>query len=236
MSSKSDDYAKEKKSIVFLHGFGCSGKTFEGQLKYFSKYFNVYAPDLKGFGKNVEMPYPYCLDDYVNELKDWLDKNGIVKPHVVAHSFGGRIAIKCTACNEGIFDKIVLTGSAGLKPKRSFRYRLKKAKFNILKKFVKREKLKKYYSKDYIGLSPIMKKSFQLITGEYLDGYLDKIKNEVFIINGEKDKETPPYTAKKLNKKIKRSGLYFIKDAGHFCFLERQDVFNLSVKEFLLGD
>lgn len=236
MSSISNDYAKDKKPLVFLHGFGCSGKTFESQVKYFNKYFTVYAPDLKGFGTNKDMPYPYALDDYVNDLKAWLNEKGIVKPHVIAHSFGGRIAIKCSALNQDIFDKIVLTGSAGLKPKRSFYYYYKKTKFNILKKFVKREKLKKYYSKDYISLSPVMKESFKLITREYLDGYLNKIKNEVFIINGEEDSETPPYTAKKLNRNIKNSGLYFIKGTGHFCFLERQDVFNASVKEFLLGE
>ena len=229
-------FTKEKnKNILFLHGYLSSGKSFFKQLDFFSKDFNVFAPDLKGFGDNTDMPYPYSLNDYVNEVEEFKYKMGIICPHVIAHSFGGRIVIKSASENKNSFDKIVLTGSAGVKPKNSIIKQIKKTTFNILKKFIKKEKLKGFYSKDYLSLSPIMQQSFIKIVNEHLDEKLSFIKNETLIINGEKDKETPLYMAKTLNKNIKNSKLVTLKGAGHFAFLDCPHKFNLEVKEFLLS-
>ena len=135
---------KDKKPLVFLHGFGCNSQTFAYQTKFFSKWYKVYSPDLKVFGKNKDMPYPYSLNDYIRELKEYFNENGIVKPHIIAHSFGGRIALKLAKENGELIDKIVLTGTAGLKPKRTFKYRINKLKFNFLKLFISKDKLKKH--------------------------------------------------------------------------------------------
>ena len=218
-----------------MHGYLSSGKSFFKQLDFFSKDFNVFAPDLKGFGDNLDMPYPFSLDDYIEEVKEYVYKMGISRPHVVAHSFGGRIVIKSASEDNNLFDKIVLTGAAGIKPKFSLKKHLKKSAFNLLKKFVKKERLQGFYSKEYLSLSPIMKKSFIKIVNEHLNDKLINIKNSTLIINGDKDNQTPLYTAKILNKNIQNSKLIILKNAGHFAFLDCPYKFNLEVKEFLLS-
>lgn len=204
-------------------------------MPFFKRYFNVYCFDLKGFGKNSGMEYPYSLDDYIEEVKKFVSDNGIKKPSVIAHSFGGRIAIKLAAQNPDFFDKIVLTGAAGLKPKTTVKKSVKKALFRIVKPFLGNRKPKFFYSSDYLRCDEVMKESFRLIINEHLDSYLDKIKNPVMIIYGEKDKETPVYMAKRLRKNIKGSELTIIKDAGHFCFIDKPLKFNTEVREFLLS-
>ena len=211
-----------------------NSNSFILQKEYFKQGFDTYFLDLKGFGENREMPYTYSLDDYVKEVLDFINKNNLKKVNVIAHSFGGRIAIKLASIYPSVFNKIVLTGSAGLKPKTSLKKIIKKLVFKVLKLFVKKEKLIKFYSSDYALLSPIMKKSFIKIVNEHLDKNAENIKNETLIINGELDSETPPYMAKRLHKKIKNSKLYFIKGAGHFAFIDRPFEFNREVKEFLL--
>jgi len=195
----------------------------------------VYAPDLKGFGTNTGMEYPYSLDDYIEQVNDFKYKHGIVKPHVIAHSFGGRIALKATANDNAFCDKLVLTGCAGLKPKTTIKKRVKNATFNLLKKFINKDKLLRFYSKDYLALDKVMKESFIKIVNEHLDGYLDKIKNQTLIIFGDRDKETPLYMARALNKGIENSTLIVFKGAGHFCFIDKPINFNMEVKEFLLS-
>ena len=212
-----------------------SGNTFYHQLKYFSREFDVFAPDLKGFGENLEMPYPYSLDDYVKEVKEYCYKNGLNSPYVVAHSFGARIVLKGVYTKELSFDKIVITGGAGLTPKVTLKKRLKKTAFSVLKKFIKKEKLKSFYSSDYNSLSPIMKQSFINIVNERLDYTLPYIKTKTLLIFGEKDKETPLYMAKKFEKGLQNSTLITFKDAGHFCFLDKPQTFNTEVKEFFLS-
>ncbi len=226
---------KEDRQILFLHGYLSSGKSFYNQLSYFSRDFEVFAPDLKGFGGNLDMPYPYSLNDYVDEVAEYIYKEGIKKPHVVAHSFGGRITIKGVATKTLDFNKIVLTGSAGLKPKNTLRKRVNKMCFNIAKRFVKKEKLTRFYSSDYLALNNVMKQSFVKIVNEHLDEYLKDIKNQTLIINGDLDKETPLYMAKKLNDNILNSTLLVFKGCSHFCFLDKPNKFNMEVKEFILS-
>ncbi len=218
-----------------MHGYLADRRSFYYQLNYFSRDFEVFAPDLKGFGENKSMDYPYALDDYISEVEEFKYKNSIVKPHIIAHSFGGRIAIKATATNCEFCNKLVLTGAAGLKPKSTPKKIINKALFNILKKFIEKEKLTRFYSKDYLALNSVMKESFKKIISEHLDGYLDKIKNKTLIIFGENDKETPLYMARALNKGIVDSRLITVKDAGHFCFIDKPNKFNLEVREFLLS-
>lgn len=226
---------KENRQILFLHGYLSSGKSFYNQLSYFSRDFETFAPDLKGFGENADMTFPYSLDDYIDSVNEYIYKHGLKKPNVVAHSFGGRITIKGVATKKLEFDKIVLTGSAGLKPKLTLKKRLKKTCFNIAKKFVKKEKLKSFYSSDYLSLNDVMKQSFVKIVNENLDEYLQYIENQTLIINGEKDAETPLYMAKKLHENIKNSRLLVFKDCSHFCFLDKPNKFNMEVKEFILS-
>lgn len=196
----------------------------------------MYAPDLTGFGDNTDMPYPYSLDDYVREVEDYIKEKGLKKPHVIAHSFGGRIALKLAYKNKNAFDKIVLTGSAGLKPKRKLGYLIRKFAFKFLSLFVKKEKLKKFYSKDYLSLNEVMKKSFIKIVNEHLDYTLSSIENKTLIIYGRNDAETPIYMAEKLKKGLKNSKKIIIDNAGHFCFIDMPFKFNREVREFLLSD
>lgn len=221
--------------MVFLHGYLSSSKSFGYQLNFFSKDFEVYAPDFKGFGQNLGMEKPYSLDDYVKEFKEFLDKNNIGCPHVIAHSFGGRVALKALAEDSQLVDKLVLTGSAGLKPKLTVKKAVRRVAFKVLKRFVKKEKLSRFYSKDYLMLDEVMKQSFIKIVNEHLDYTLPLIKNKTLIVFGKNDRETPLYMAKKLNKGIVDSKLIIIENAGHFCFVDKPYKFNTEVREFLLS-
>ncbi len=209
-------------------------RSFYKQLGYFSNDFEVFAYDFKGFGENKGMEYPYALDDYINDLKEYFYKNNIICPSVIAHSFGGRVVIKSASQNARLYNKIVLTGSAGLKPRFSLKKAIKKATFKLLKPFIKKEKLKRFYSSDYLALPRVMQKSFIKIVNEHLDSYTKSIKNKTLIINGSLDRQTPVYMAKRLNKNISNSKLIILKGAGHFAFIDKPFAFNKEVKEFLL--
>lgn len=180
------------------------------------------------------MSYPYSLSDYVDEVREYMDKNRIKSPHVVAHSFGARIAVKAAANDPLLFDKLVLTGAAGLKPRKSLYKRIKSVEFSLLKRFVGKEKLQRFYSADYLALDDVMRASFIKIVGETLDGVLPRVKNRTLIVFGDKDRETPIYMAKRYKRGIENSRLVVIRDAGHFAFIDKPYAFNMEVREFLL--
>ncbi len=189
--------------------------------------------DMTGFGKSKEMNKPYSLDDYADEIKGVIDELKVDKIDVVAHSFGARVLVRLLQTDKRI-DKIVLTGAAGLKPRRSIKYLIKKLLFIILSRFLIRERLQNFYSSDYRRLSPIMKESFKLIVGENLDDEYKRIKNKALLIFGKRDKETPLYMAKRMKRYLKGSKLIVLDKEGHFCFSENPSAFNRAVFSFLL--
>ena len=228
-------FTEEERKILFLHGYLSEGRSFYKQLKFFDRDFETFAPDLKGFGNNLGMEFPYSLDDYIEEVKEYCYKKGVCRPHVIAHSFGARIAVKAAATGRMQFNRLVLTGAAGLKPNRTFNKTVKKACFLVLKKFIDKSKLTAFYSKDYLKLDAVMKESFVKIVNEHLDGYLDKVSNKTLLVFGDGDKETPLYMARRFSQGIKDSRLIVIKGAGHFAFIDKPNKFNVEVKEFLLS-
>ncbi len=220
------------KVLLLLHGYLSKKEYFQKQIDYFSKWFKVVAIDFLGFnGQKID--YPFSLDDYKNSINRLIDELNVEKLDIIAHSFGSRVVLKMLPENKKI-DKIVLTGAAGLKPKKSLKVRFKILKYKVLKRFVKKEKLKNFGSSDYLALDSVMKQSFVKIVNEHLDYRLKLIDNKVLLVFGNNDTETPLYMAKRLKKGLKNSSLYVIDNASHFCFLEKHEEFNIIVKEFLL--
>ena len=215
-----------------LHGYLSSKESFIHQIRFFSRFRRVVAIDMQGFGKSEELPYPYSVDDYADEVASVLDRLGEKKVDVLAHSFGARVAVKLAERDNRI-DKIIFTGAAGLKPKRGVKYLLRRASFLFLKLFIKREKLKFLYSEDYRNLSEVKKQSFKKIVGEHLDGYYKKLNNDCLIVFGSRDKQTPLSYAKRMKKLIKNSRLVVLNGLGHFCFSEDPEGFNGVVFGFL---
>lgn len=227
----------EGENLVFMHGYLACKETFNYQIEYLSKFFKVTAFDFRGMGQSEALESAFCVDDYADETERLMHSLGIERAHFIAHSFGGRVALKLAARQKGLIDKLILTGCAGLKPKFCLKKFLRIRLYKILKRFIRREKLdKKFGSSDYRQLSPIMKQSFIKIVNEDLKPCLNKINAQTLLIFGENDTETPLYMARRLSKGIAGSGLVVLNGAGHFSFIDKSYDFNIISKEFLTGN
>lgn len=220
------------KDILLLHGFLSSKETFVHQISFLSNFYKVTAIDILGFGKSDKISYPYSVDDYVDLVVEVMDKIKINKSSVIAHSFGGRIAVKLASKTDRV-DKLLLTGCAGVRLKKSLKVYFKIYSYKLLKKFISREKLlKKFASSDYQNLNEIERQSFKLVESEDLRECMRKIQAETLILSGEKDKATPPKSQRIINNCIFGSELILMKNAGHFAFIDKPYEFNLIAKEF----
>ncbi|MBP5193186.1 MAG: alpha/beta hydrolase [Clostridia bacterium] len=223
------------KPILFLHGYLSNKESFYYQTEYLSAFARTIAVDLPGFGKTPEPPFGYSLGDYVDFVRGVIENRCGGRTDIIAHSFGGRIALKLAALYPDAVSRMLLTGSAGMKPRRTLRFYAKKGTYRILKKFFPcREKAlrEKFSSPDYLALSPVMRESFVKIISEHLEKYLPQIKAPTLLVFGENDRETPLYMARRLNRNIAGSGLVIMKDCGHFCFSQNPAVFNAIAFEF----
>ena len=221
----------EGKDLVFLHGYLSSKESFYPQINYFSRHFRVTAPDLPGFGGSELIPAAWSVGEYADWLEGFLKERGIAFPHVIAHSFGGRVAIKCLA--RGLIDRAVLTGCAGIVKRRTLSYHLKVKSYRLVKKFAPRFAEAKFGSAEYRSLSPLMRESYKKIVNEDLREEAKRIARPVLYLNGERDRETPLSSVKILHECTAGSRLAVLKGCGHFAHLDEPLLFNLAAEEFL---
>ena len=214
-----------------LHGYLSSKEAFSAQIAYYSRFFRVTAIDFLGFGQSGMLERAFSVGDYAEWLKAVMIALGVLKPHVIAHSFGCRVAVK-VACNAPeTFDKIVLTGPAGIILKRGLSYRLKVGTYRFVKRFAPKFAERKFGSKEYRALSPIMKESYKKIVNEDLRECAKRVQTPVLILEGEEDKTTPLREAKAYAEAFPHCDLRTI-SGGHFAFAEYPALFNLMVEEF----
>lgn len=190
--------------------------------------------DFPGFGKCGELREPYSVGDYADWLYGVMQELDLRKPHVIAHSFGCRVAVKLASRDNDLFDKILLTGPAGVILKRGFTYRARVWAYRRVKRIFPRWAEKKFGSAEYRGLSPVMKESYKKIVNEDLRDCARLVKNRVLIVEGRADTTTPMAEAKAYLACFARGKLCEI-EGGHFAFAEHPLAFNLIAEEFLYG-
>lgn len=237
----------EGEAYLLLHGWGANMELYKGITDNISKYAKIYAIDLPGFGKSEEPKEGWNVDQFVDLIIEFIEKIKIKKVNLIGHSFGGRIIIKLLNRSELKFEtgKVILIGSAGIKHKLSLKKKIKVRMYKLGKKVLslklvqkifpnKLEELKqKSGSPDYRNASPIMKQCLVKCINEDLTNLLSNIKNEVLLIWGENDTETPLQDAKIMNKLIKNSGLVEIKYGTHYVFLEQTQYVNRIIDAYI---
>jgi pimeloyl-ACP methyl ester carboxylesterase len=78
--------------LVFLHGWGDSGATFQFVVDAMAGRWHVVAPDWRGFGRTYCRATGYWFPDYLADLDDLLSKYSPSAPvRIVGHSMGGNI-------------------------------------------------------------------------------------------------------------------------------------------------
>ncbi|WP_163539312.1 alpha/beta hydrolase [Gracilibacillus sp. YIM 98692] len=235
------------RSVILLHGWGTSLDLFEDLQKSLSKHFQVYALDFPGFGQSDEPKEAWDVEKYTVMLENFIDKLSIHEPILIGHSFGGRVSIKYAARHQHVH-KIILIGSAGVKPKRKLEYYVKVYTFKTLKHILslpllrayKEDMLNKYRGKagssDYQSASRVMQQTLSKVVNEDLQHHMPDIQAPTLLLWGRNDTATPVGDAKIMEKLIPNAGLAVLENAGHYVFLEKKGQVAMIVDKFLEED
>ena len=92
--------AETKPVMVFLHGWGGSGRYWQSTAEALSDQFDCLIYDLRGFGRSNQLgdtpisydDQRYELTEYAQDLADLLDALNLDKIYLNAHSMGASIA------------------------------------------------------------------------------------------------------------------------------------------------
>lgn len=212
--------------LVLLHGNGEDHSYFTHQLEPFSRHYRVIAPDTRGHGETPRGEAPFTLDQFAEDLKEFLDDLGIAKCHLLGYSDGGNIALLFALKYPHYIEKLVLNGAnlepAGLK----WSVRLAdKAKWTWLKA-LKAADAKKEADFEMVDL---------MVTQPHIDCLtLRSLRMPTLVVAGEKDMIPESHT-RAIAAPIPNAKLVIL-PGDHFLARKNPEKFNSLVLEFLAKD
>lgn len=237
----------EGELVVLLHGWGSNISLFTSMIELLSKKYRVVAMDLPGFGSSDEPKTPWAVSDYTDFVIEFLKDYDASEVTFLGHSFGGRVIIKMFEKQNLPFKikKLVLTGSAGVKPKKSTKQKIKQRIYKITKGVYQSKLVTKLFpdalenlrkrngSADYNAASPTMRQILVKVVNEDLTHLFEKVTPPTLLVWGKNDTATPLGDGQLMEKLMPEAALVVLENSGHYAFLDEMFAFNKILASFM---
>jgi pimeloyl-ACP methyl ester carboxylesterase len=236
------DLAKERETILFIHGAGGSQLSWGLQKGFFEREFNPVLIDLPGHGESGGNGGEN-IRKYADHVYSFLKTLGLQQSFLVGHSMGGAIVQTLAVSRPEMIRGIVLAGTGA-------RLKVIPAVLNGIKndfeetvRNIVRFAFSRKAPQEMIdaGIERLMKCQPEVLYGDFLAcDRFDLIKDvgrihlPTLILCGEEDEMTPVKYSEFLHQQIQSSELEVLPNAGHMVMMESPEAFNRKVREFVL--
>ena len=105
-----------KEPFILLHGNGEDGSYFKNQIDYFSDRYRVIALDTRGHGKSPRGTKPFTIEQFSNDLYEFMNSLDISQAVILGFSDGANIAMKFAMKYPNKVKALILNGG-NLNPK-----------------------------------------------------------------------------------------------------------------------
>jgi pimeloyl-ACP methyl ester carboxylesterase len=111
-----------KRPLVLLHGLGLAGDSWQAVREKFRPGFDVYAVDLRGFGRSSKpSDSSYSIEDQALRIVAFLESRSLRDAVLVGHSYGGAVALMTVLLlherhEDGLVGRLVLIDAAAYVP------------------------------------------------------------------------------------------------------------------------
>src|SRR6476646_7085619 len=205
--------------LIFLHGNGGSIRSSRAKIEYFKKYFKVIAIDSRGHGKSIDTTTKQLT--YVqmaNDIKVLLDSLNIDSAFVQGQSDGGVLGLLLAINFPGKISKLATYGAKMFPGKKAIFDEIDNLVLDTLKT-TKNFNKKRLYS--LMAYQP-----------DITEKDLQKIKCPVLIMSGDRDAIRLEHSIKIFNN-IPNSNLFVMPGATHYGTVEKPELFDLVLLDFL---
>ncbi|NLD51709.1 MAG: alpha/beta hydrolase [Clostridiales bacterium] len=250
-----EQYGNGEEQVLLLHGWG-KAVTLERHLAPIARLLQgdcrVTALEFPAHGQTGKPRETWGVEQFALWTEAAMAALSLNQVTLVAHSFGGRIALWLAANRPWLIKRLVLTGGAGLRRPQSEqekeaaqRYQQQRQKLEKLKRLplvgsvasaVQRRLRDSRSSADYLEADEDMKATFVRIVNEDLGPLLPLVKAPTLLIWGELDEATPLWMAQRMEREIPDAALIPFAGRGHFAYLEEAARFAAIVLAFIRED
>lgn len=235
----------EGDDLLFLHGWGCPSGNYTVLTDNIARGYRVTCLDFPGFGGSPLPDKAWSIEDYGDAVAEFIEKTGLKNPILAGHSHGGRVILYMCGTGLASPEKIILLGAAGIRPKKTFKKRVRIAAFKTVKAVLcfplwkgaaapLLDRARAHFgSADYNSSPPVLRQSMVKLVNCDVTPMLKNIKASTLLIYGENDTDTPVSNARIIERLVPDAGLCIIKGADHFAFAERPAEVNAIINSFL---
>lgn len=188
---------------------------------------------MPGFGASQCVREDWGVEEYALWLKLFMVQNKLLNAHILAHSFGARVAILALATNAVSCDKLIITGGAGIVKPRSVAYMRQVKRYRRIKKFFPKYANKHFGSEEYKSLSPAKREGYKKIVNRDLRKEAALICCPTLLVYGKEDRVTPACEEGACFASLMPNATLKTICGGHFCFSQYPKQFNALALSFL---
>jgi len=213
------DGDREKPVIVLLHGLGLSSRYMLPLVRELRRSFQVYAPELPGFGHSGKGRVASTVAQQTEELRKWLDAVGIGRVSLFGNSLGAQVAVDFAQRFPERTDRVVLAGPTPDPRSRSF---LRLYTWQLRNMPLEPLGMQLIYLMDYAqtGLFRMLKTMYRTCD-DPIDTKLPAIQAPTLVLRGEHDQVAPQVWAEQVAATLPNGELAVIEGAAHCAHFSR---------------
>ncbi len=220
-----------EQTIMFVHGYAGVLESWEHQINHFAHNYRVIAPDLRGHGQSDAPFTNYTMDEMVVDIHAIVEHLNLPKKFIlVAHSFGGSIAVEYANAHPERLEKLVLLATAGEYPLPKFANVVLKLPLDWLRPLWK---YRNRWDAELHVVKRMMANNMRKWQGWNL---MRNITTPTLVMTGERDNYFPRRVFEDVGKMIPNAEIYDVGSAKHKVQLERHHAVNRAIERFVSGD
>lgn len=248
------EVAGEGEPLLFIPGFPLDHRMWSAQVKFFSRSFRVFAPDLRGYGRSSAQAAPVTMHDLARDLIEVLDQLAPNQPVTVCGlSMGGYVAWQLVHCWPQRVARLVLchTRSAADSPETARGRRLAmegirqsgpEAFLSAMLERLVAPQTKERNPETVTAIRQWMQEAPAESLVRTLDAlaqrpdatpWLEEIRCPTLVIAGSGDPITPPSEMRTMAEQIAGSQFVLLDGVGHLSPCESPERFNQTLEAFL---
>lgn len=249
--------AVDAETVVFIHGYAGGLVSWLHAQPELARRFRTVSLDLKGFGLSGKPEGDYSEEAQVAILLGVMDRLGVRKAHLVAHSWGCAVALRLAHAHPERVGRLVLvSGFVYEEQLNSFlRWSRLPVMGEVLYGLFYDQQLEARYTWSYFEPEPYISargldyvKAFQDSPGvtaaalatvrgmdlAALQPMIREVQAPALLVWGEQDPVSSPRFGERLASELPHARLVTLARAGHSVMIERAGTFNALVTEFLV--
>jgi 3-oxoadipate enol-lactonase len=236
--------------LLFLHGLGTDGRSWEYQRAYFAQEFRVIVVDVRGHGRSARPPGPYSVAQFAADVFALLDQLHINRFHLVGLSMGGMIGFQMAVEQPERFLSLTVVNSGPELIAQNWKERWQIVQRRLVLNFMSMEKVGQFIGgrlfpepeqAEYLAMfvqqmrendPKAYRAATNALIGWSVRTQLGRIQCPVLVISGDMD-YTPVANKEAYVRQLPTARLLVIENSRHGTPIDQPEAFNTAVHHFL---